>query len=144
MHVGNGHKIFFFCMFANNCNQIIELSGLSQKDLTLPIHNIFLQIYGNGLSHTEILHRFGNGNTQLLTQVKEMIDRRTSRENNSRMIFCCLNSLDERGSTLMNGRKSISTPYFSAMSKYGDFSDAGFGCDTSNFLMFNAIEYLSR
>ena len=44
----------------------------------------------------------------------------------------------------MNGRKSISTPYFSAMSKYGDFSDAGFGCDTSNFLMFNAIEYLTR
>ena len=86
MHVGNGHKIFFFCMFADNCNQIIQLSGLSKKDLTLPIHNRFLQIYGNGLSHTEILHRFGNGNTQLLTQVKEMIDRRTSRENNSRMI----------------------------------------------------------
>ena len=138
MHVGNGHNIFFFCMLADNRNQIIQLSGLSKKDFTLSIHDIFLQIYGNSLSHTEILHRFGNGYTQFLTQVKEMIDRRKIE------IFCCLNSLEERGSTLMNGRKSISTPYFSAMSKYGDFSDAGFGCDTSNFLMFNAIEYLSR
>ena len=86
MHVGNGHKIFFFCMLADNCNQIIQLSCLSKKDFALSIHNIFLQIYGNGLSHTEILHRFRNGNTQFLTQVKEMIDRRTSRKNNSRMI----------------------------------------------------------
>ena len=59
-------------------------------------------------------------------------------------IRCCLNSLEDKGSTLMNGRKSISTPYFSSISKYGDFSDAGFGCDTNNFLIFNAIEYLTR
>ena len=31
-------------------------------------------------------------------------------------IFCCLNSLEVRPSTLIKGRKTIFTPYFSAIS----------------------------
>ena len=86
MHIRNGHKIFFFCMLADNSNQIIQFSGLSKKDLTLSIHDIFLQIYSDGFSHTEILHRLGNGHAQFFTQVKEMVDRRTGCKNNGRMI----------------------------------------------------------
>ena len=40
----------------------------------------------------------------------------------------------------MNGRKSISTPYFSAMSKYGDFSEVGFGWETRTFFIFNVLK----
>ena len=36
----------------------------------------------------------------------------------------------------MNGRNTISAPNFSAMSKYGDFSVAGFGWETNIFFIF--------
>jgi hypothetical protein len=53
-----------------------------------------------------------------------------------RPIFCCLNSLGLSPSTLMNGRKTSSTPKSFAMSKYGDFSLDGSGCDIRIFFIF--------
>ena len=54
--------------------------------------------------------------------------------------FWVLNSFAEIGSTLIKGRKSILTPYFSEISKYGDFSVVGRGWETSIFLIFNDLK----
>ena len=37
----------------------------------------------------------------------------------------------------------MSTPYRSAISKYGDLPVSGFGCDTSSFFILNAIKNLN-
>ena len=50
--------------------------------------------------------------------------------------FSWRNSFDDKPSTLIKGRKTISTPYFSAMSKYGDLSEEGFGRETNILLIF--------
>ena len=40
----------------------------------------------------------------------------------------------------MNGRKTSSTSNFSAMSKYGDFSLVGLGCETKIFLTIGVLK----
>ena len=55
--------------------------------------------------------------------------------------FCCLNSFAVRPSTFIKEQKSICTLCFAAISKYGDFPVAGFGCETKILLTFNVLKF---
>ena len=68
------------------------------------------------------------------------LDVKTMAVYSGKLTFCWRNSLDESPSTLMNGRNMNSTSNFSAMSKYGDFSLVGLGCDTKIFLIIGVLK----
>ena len=55
--------------------------------------------------------------------------------------FCCLNSLAVTLSTFIKEQKSICTLCLAAISKYGDFPVAGFGCETKILLTFNVLNF---
>ena len=114
-----GTKYFsVLCLTMEGINR--QFFRVSEENLTLTILHILLDIQSNGLRHAEILHCFGIVTRNSVHKWKKWSiawrEVKITAVWSKTEIFCCLNSFAERLSTLINGRKSIFTPYFSAMS----------------------------
>ena len=72
-------------MLFDNIHQIRKILS-AVEDLSLPVHNILLQIICRRFRNTEILHRIRHGNPQFLTNSEEMINSVSAGENNSLVI----------------------------------------------------------
>ena len=60
------------------------------------------------------------------------------------LTFWARNSFALMASTLINGRNTNSTSNLLAISKYGDFSLAGLGCETKIFFIISVLKNYSQ
>ena len=118
MYVTLGYQKLFFLVLGHDIDEVVPLARLAEKHFALAILYILLDIQ---------CHLLGELNTIAVWSRMET--------------FSALNSFAERRSTCIKGRKSICTLYFFAMSKYGDFSELGAGCDTRIFLIIYSLSF---
>lgn len=72
-------------MLLHNLEQISK-GIVTVKDFSFPVNNILLQVKSNRLGNAEILHSFGNSNSYLLANSKEMVHCSFAGKNNSGVV----------------------------------------------------------
>ena len=77
MDITHRHQILFVLVLHHGRNQIVHTACLAEEHLALAILHILLDIQGDSLCDTEILHILRNSDTQLLGHIKEMVNGMT-------------------------------------------------------------------
>ena len=72
-------------VFEDEFHEAVKLT-VGKENFALAIDNILLQIEGNSLRHTEVLHRFGDINPRLLCNAEEVIYGGTAGKNHCRVV----------------------------------------------------------
>ena len=120
-------------------------SAVSKEDFSLSVDNMFLQVKRNGLRYAEVFHCLRDGYPKLLAQFEEGVNCCSCSKDNCRvvriLIFCALNSLAVRGSTLKKGLKSIFILCLAIISVYGELL-VGAGCEINILLIFILLKLL--
>ena len=122
LHVGDREEKLTVAVFPDCLHElgILKAPGQAIGNLALAIDDILLQIQRYLFGRAEISHCVGHVDPAFLTQPEEIVHGRPAVKitavKSARLILDWRNSLADNPSTLINGRKIISTSCFFAMS----------------------------